>query len=54
LIKPIQDDIFNTVQEIATDGSYSVIFDKAGDATLFYTNPRYDLSDEVLRKLGYK
>lgn len=54
LIKPIQDDIFNAVQEIATDGSYAVIFDKAGDATLFYTNPRYDLSDEVLRKLGYK
>jgi outer membrane protein len=54
LVKPIQDDIFNAVQEIANDGSYAVIFDKAGGATLFYTNPRYDLSDQVLQKLGYK
>jgi outer membrane protein len=54
LVKPIQDDIFNAVQEIASDGSYAVIFDKAAGTTLFYTNPRYDLSDEVLQKLGYK
>jgi len=54
LVKPIQDDIFNAVQEIATDGSYAVIFDKAEGTTLFYTNPRYDLSDQVLQKLGYK
>ena len=54
LVKPIQDDIFNAVQEIANDGSYAVIFDKAGGTTLFFTNPRYDLSDQVLQKLGYK
>jgi len=54
LIKPIQEDIFNTVQEIANTGSYAVIFDKAGGTTLFFTNPRYDLSDQVLQKLGYK
>lgn len=54
LVKPIQDDIFNAVQEIANEGSYAVIFDKAGGTTLFFTNPRYDLSDQVLQKLGYK
>ncbi|MEN8116305.1 MAG: OmpH family outer membrane protein [Bacteroidota bacterium] len=54
LVKPIQDDIFAAVQEIANDGSYAVIFDKAGGTTLFFTNPRYDLSDQVLQKLGYK
>lgn len=54
LVKPIQDDIFNAVQEIATEGSYAVIFDKASGTTLFFTNPRYDLSDQVLQKLGYK
>ncbi len=54
LIKPIQDDIFNAVQEISTDGGYAVIFDKADGTTLFFTNPRYDLSDQVLEKLGYK
>ncbi len=54
LIKPIQDDIFNAVQEISNDGAYAVIFDKAGGTTLFFTNPKYDLSDQVLQKLGYK
>jgi outer membrane protein len=43
LVKPIQDDIFNAVQEIANNDSYATIFDKAGSTTLFYTNPRYDL-----------
>jgi outer membrane protein len=54
LVKPIQDDVFNAVQEIANEGSYAVIFDKAGGTTLLFTNPRFDLSDQVLQKLGYK
>lgn len=54
LVKPIQDEVFNAVQEIANDGSYAVIFDKAGGTTLLFTNPRFDLSDQVLQKLGYK
>jgi outer membrane protein len=54
LVKPIQDDIFNAVQDIANEGSYAVILDKADGTTLFFTNPRYDLSDQVLQKLGYK
>ncbi len=54
LVKPIQDDIFNAVQELANEGSYAVIFDKAGGTTMLFTNPKYDLSDQVLQKLGYK
>ncbi len=54
LVQPIQDDIFSAVQEIADEGAYAVIFDKAGGASLFVTNPKFDLSDQVLQKLGYK
>jgi outer membrane protein len=54
LIKPIQDDIYNAVQEIATEGSYAVIFDKSSGMSMLYTNPKFDLSDQVLQKLGYK
>ncbi|OFX58849.1 MAG: hypothetical protein A2066_17405 [Bacteroidetes bacterium GWB2_41_8] len=54
LIKPIQDDVFNAIQEIANEGNYAVIFDKANGITLIYTNPKFDLSDQVLAKLGYK
>lgn len=54
LIKPIQDDLFKAVQEVAEQGAYSMIFDKAGSLTMIYTNPKYDLSDQILTKLGYK
>jgi outer membrane protein len=54
LIKPIQDQIYKAVSDIATEGNYAVIFDVAASSTLFFTNPRFDLSDDVLRKLGYK
>lgn len=54
LIQPIQDEIYNAVKEIALEGNYAVIFDTAGSLSMLYTNPRYDLSDDVLDKLGYK
>ncbi len=54
LIKPIQDDIYNAIKEIATEGSFAVIFDTANSLNMLYTDPRYDKSDDVLRKLGYK
>ncbi len=54
LIKPLQDDIFNAVKDIATEGNYDIIFDVADKTILLYTNPKYDRSDDILKKLGYK
>jgi len=54
LVKPIQDDIFNTVKELATAGNYAIIFDKSGSLTMLFTDPKYNLSDQVLEKMGYK
>lgn len=54
LVKPIQDDIYNAIKEIAVEGSYAVIFDTANSLNMLYTDPRYDKSDDVLKKLGYK
>jgi outer membrane protein len=54
LVKPIQDEIYRIVKEIATEGNYAVIFDTASGANMLYTDPKYDKSDEVLEKLGYK
>lgn len=53
LIRPIQDRIYNAVEKMATDGNYVVIFDTANSPTMLYTNPRNDLSDEVLKIMGY-
>jgi len=54
LIKPIQDDIFNAVKEVAAEGNFAVIFDSAGGMSMLYNDPKYDKSDDVLEKLGYK
>lgn len=54
LIKPIQDEVYRAVKEIAAEGNYAVIFDTASGANMLYTNPKYDKSDDVLEKLGYK
>jgi outer membrane protein len=54
LVKPIQDDIFNAVKELATAGSYAVVFDKSGSLTMLFTDPKFNLSDQILEKLGYK
>src|SRR4030043_752244 len=54
LIQPIQDEIYKAVKDLATEGGYAVIFDTSSGPSMIYTNPRYDISDEVLQKLGYK
>jgi outer membrane protein len=54
LVKPVQDAVYKAVKELSAEGSYAVIFDTASGASILYSNPRYDLSDEVLKKLGYK
>ena len=54
LIKPIQDEIFKAVKEIALAGNFAVIFDTSSGANMLYTNPKYDKSDDVLEKLGYQ
>ncbi len=54
LVKPIQDQIVNAVEEIATRGNYAVIFDKSGGGNMIFSDVRFDLSDDVLENLGYR
>ncbi|MCX6241676.1 MAG: OmpH family outer membrane protein [Bacteroidetes bacterium] len=51
-VKPIQEKIYNAIQDIATSNNYAVIFDKGGSLSILFANPKYDISDEVLDKLG--
>ncbi|MGD2035384.1 MAG: OmpH family outer membrane protein [Bacteroidales bacterium] len=54
LVKPIQEEVYSAIKDIANENGYAVIFDSASGPTMLYTNPRYDISDEVLQRLGYK
>lgn len=51
LVKPIQDQVFTAVQDIAEAKKYDFIFDKASDLTMLFSAKRYDISDQVIRVL---
>lgn len=52
LIKPIQDRVYEAIQQVATERNYSFVFDKANQSNLLYADPKFDMSDQVLRKMG--
>ena len=53
LMKPVQDEIYNAVKDIATDKGYDAVIDRASAMSVIFASPRIDISNEVLVKLGY-
>ena len=53
LIQPVQEQIFQVLKDLSSSRGYMVIFDKAKDSNMLYTNPKYDVSDRVIKELGY-
>ena len=53
LIKPIQDKIYNAIQQLAANNKYQVIFDSSSDLIMLYKNNNLDKSDKVLDLLGH-
>jgi len=51
LVKPIQDQVFTIVQDIAEQKKYDFIFDKSSDMTMLFAAKRYDISEQVVRQL---
>ena len=54
LLKPIQDEIYTAIQEIANEKGYDVVKDRSADPSLIYMSSKLDVSDQVLEKLGAK
>ncbi|GAB1444587.1 MAG: OmpH family outer membrane protein [Cyclobacteriaceae bacterium] len=52
LIKPLQDKVFDAVEKVAKSNRLAIIFDKAGELVMIYTDPRHDYTDFVLEELG--
>lgn len=52
LIKPIQDQVFNAVQEIAETRDFDFIFDRNSESGMLFAKNRFDLSDQVLRSIN--
>ncbi|HEU4495488.1 MAG TPA: OmpH family outer membrane protein [Flavobacterium sp.] len=51
LVKPIQDQVFTIVQDIATAKKYDFIFDKSSDLTMLFAAQNHNISDQVVRQL---
>ena len=51
LVKPIQDQVFTIVQDIATAKKYDFIFDKSSDLTMLFGANQHNISDQVVRQL---
>lgn len=52
LIKPIQDKVWDAVDKVCKENSLAIMFDKAGELVMIYTDPRHDYTDFVLDQLG--
>jgi outer membrane protein len=53
LIKPIQDEIYTAVKEVAQERGYAAIVDRSSAMSIIFASPQIDVSKEVLAKLGY-
>ncbi|WP_396177998.1 OmpH family outer membrane protein [Flavobacterium sp.] len=52
LVKPIQDQVFTAVQDIAEQKRYDFVFDKSSDLTMIFAAKQFDISEQVIRKLS--
>ncbi len=54
LVKPIQDKVYNAIQQLAVNRIYDIILDKSEGITVIFADPKLDMSEAVLRSLGIK
>jgi outer membrane protein len=54
LLKPIQDEIYSVIQDIAQEKHYEFVKDRSADPSLIYMSSKMDISDQVLQRLGAK
>lgn len=52
LMKPLQDKVWDATERVAKSNRLAIIFDKAGELVMIYTDPRHDYTDFVLEELG--
>lgn len=51
LAKPVQDQVYNSIQTISANKRYDVVFDKSSDLIMLYTNSKFDISELVLNSI---
>ena len=52
LVRPVQDKVYNAIEEYAGEKGFDFIFDKSGNAGMIFSNERYDKTEDILKELG--
>jgi len=52
LVRPIQNEIYNAMQQLALRSGWDFVLDKSAGTGLLYSDPKLDKSDLVLQALG--
>jgi len=51
IMKPIQNKLFQVLEDIAKEDEYDYVFDQSGDILLLYANEANDLTQQVLSRM---
>ena len=51
LATPVQDQVYNAIQDIAKNKRYDFVFDRSSDLIMLYSNQKYDISELVLNAI---
>lgn len=51
LVRPIQERVYQAIEEYATERGYDFIFDRSGAVGMIFSNPQYDKTEDILRAL---
>ena len=54
LIRPIQDEIYTAIQDLANEKRIDIVKDRSADPALIYMSSKLDVSDQILQKLSAK
>jgi outer membrane protein len=54
MVSPIQDRVYQAIEEYAEDRGYDIIFDKSGSAGLLFASEEFDKTTEIKRALGIR
>ena len=54
MIRPIQDKIYTAIEKRAKQKQYTFVFDRSDNSSIMYADPRNDLSNDILKDMGYE
>ncbi len=51
LMKPVQNKVFNAIQDVAKEDDLDFVFDRSADNTILFAKDKYDITSQVMDKL---